>query len=226
MSDTDSFIEEVTEEVRREKLYGYLRRYGWIAVVAILLIVGGAAFSEWRKAQATAQAEQLGDALIAALTRPDAQSRADAVSEVQAETVSAQAALSLIAATELAAVGSVSDAVERLGSIAENGNIPEIYRHLAGFKSLLLQADTATRAERRAGFESFARPGHPMRMLAEEQLALIRVESGDVAGALAQFQAILQDAEASADLQQRAMQVIVALGGEPDLSALSPENEN
>ena len=36
MSDTDSFIDEVTEEVRKDRLYGYLRRYGWIAVLVIL----------------------------------------------------------------------------------------------------------------------------------------------------------------------------------------------
>ena len=57
MSNPESFIEEVNEEVRRDRLYGLLRRYGWIAVLAILLIVGGAAYSEYRKAQARAQAE-------------------------------------------------------------------------------------------------------------------------------------------------------------------------
>ena len=45
MSDTDSFIEEVTEEVRRDRLYGLLRRYGWIAALVIILIGGGASWS-------------------------------------------------------------------------------------------------------------------------------------------------------------------------------------
>lgn len=44
MSDTDSFIEEVTEEVRRDRLFGLMRRYGWIAVLAVLLLVGGTAY--------------------------------------------------------------------------------------------------------------------------------------------------------------------------------------
>ena len=34
MSNPESFIDEVTEEVRRDKLFGYLRRYGWIGIVA------------------------------------------------------------------------------------------------------------------------------------------------------------------------------------------------
>ena len=54
VSDTDSFIDEVTEEVRRDRLFGLMKRYGWIAVVAVLLIVGGAAYNEISKARARA----------------------------------------------------------------------------------------------------------------------------------------------------------------------------
>ena len=76
MSNTDSFIEEVTEEVRRDRLYALMRRYGWIAVLAILLLVGGAAWNEWRKAQAQARAAAFGDAILAALAASDTDGRA------------------------------------------------------------------------------------------------------------------------------------------------------
>ena len=55
MSNPESFIEEVTEEVRRDRLFGLFRKYGWIAVLVILGIVGGSAWNEWQKAQATAR---------------------------------------------------------------------------------------------------------------------------------------------------------------------------
>lgn len=220
MSDTDSFIDEVSEEVRRDRLYGYLRRYGWIAVALILLIVGGAAYSEWRKSQAEAQAKALGDEIIAALTLNDQFARTAAVTGIEAENPTARAALDLIAAAELAAAGDVQDAADRLTALAENGDVPEVYRLVAGFKAILVQTETLGLPERRAAFEGFAVPGNPMRMLAQEQLALIDVEAGDIDAALTRLQATLQDAEATADLQRRAMQVMVALGGEPDLSAL------
>ena len=38
MSDTDSFIDEVNEEVRRDRFYFMLKRYGWIAVLAVILL--------------------------------------------------------------------------------------------------------------------------------------------------------------------------------------------
>ncbi len=222
MSDTDSFIDEVTEEVRRDRLYGYLRRYGWIAVLLILLIVGGAAFSEWRKAQARAQAEALGDAMIAALSQNDQNDRAAAIAAVEAADPKARAALDMIAAAELDGAGQTEDAAARLMRLAENGDVPEVYRLIAGFKALLMQSGTLDAEARRAGFAQYAVPGNPMRLLAEEQLALIAAETGDIDGALTALQLLMTDAEATADLQQRAMQVIVALGGEPDLSALAP----
>ena len=104
--------------------------------------------------------------------------------------------------------------------------MPEVYRRIAAFKALLAQSETASIDERRAGFEQFAIPGNPMRLLAEEQLALISVETGDSGAAIERLQAILLDAEVTPGLQQRALQVIVALGGEPDLSALSQSNNN
>ena len=69
MSNNDSFIDEVTEEVRRDKLYAGLRKYGWIGIAAVLLLVGGASVNEILKARERAQAEATGDAILSAVTR-------------------------------------------------------------------------------------------------------------------------------------------------------------
>ena len=57
MSDTDSFIDEVTEEVRRDQLFLMLKKYGWIGGVAVVLIVGGAAIREYGKSEDRAAAD-------------------------------------------------------------------------------------------------------------------------------------------------------------------------
>ena len=41
----DSFIDEVTEDLRRDRLFGVFRRYGWIAIALIVLVVAGAALA-------------------------------------------------------------------------------------------------------------------------------------------------------------------------------------
>mgnify|MGYP002067949300 CR=1 FL=1 len=38
MSNQDSFIDEVTEEVRRDKLYALYKKYGWIAALAVVVL--------------------------------------------------------------------------------------------------------------------------------------------------------------------------------------------
>ncbi|MBD0864499.1 MAG: hypothetical protein GDA36_02245 [Rhodobacteraceae bacterium] len=215
MSNTDSFIAEVTEEVRRDRLYALLRRYRWAAVVVILLIVGGATFSEYRKVQARTAAQDFGDAIIAALSVGDAAIRANRLSSIETGTSGGQAVLAMLTATALADANQQEAAVATLSRIAANGDIPELYRQIARFKSLTMQADDLPLEDLRMQFEVLAQPGAPLRLLAEEQLGLLDIAAGDKDAALDRLQLILQDAEASTILQQRVTQVIMALGGEP-----------
>ncbi|MGR3502898.1 tetratricopeptide repeat protein [Pseudaestuariivita sp.] len=215
MSDSDSFIEEVTEEVRRDRLYGYLKRYGWIAALIILGIVGGAAWSEWQKAQTEAAAQALGDEILSALDSPEPQARIDALGEIDAGSPGGSAMLQLLIAAEQAQDGQTEAATGALAGVASNGELPQIYRQIAAFKALLAQGTETPAAERRIGFENLAVPGNTLRALAEEQLALIDVEEGDTDGAITRLTRLIDDAEATEGLRQRARQLIVALGGEP-----------
>ena len=217
MSDTDSFIDEVTEEVRRDRLFATFRRYGWIAVVLVVIVVAGAAWNEIRKAQAREAARALGDAVLTAISQHDPADQAAALSEITADTDGGNAIVEFALAGARAQAGQVDDAVAVLDGIARNGELPEIYRQIASFKSLTLQAGTLPAADLRIGFEALAGPGSHLRLLAEEQLALVDATEGDAAAAIERFQAILLDTEATSDLQQRAAQAIVALGGEPQL---------
>ena len=72
--------------------------------------------------------------------------------------------------------------------------------------------------DRRTRLEPLAMAGAPFRVLAEEQLALVEVEAGDVEAALARLRALLVDDEASGALRRRASQLIVALGGSLEAS--------
>ena len=101
-----------------------------------------------------------------------------------------------------------------------------MYRQIAQFKALTLQADTLDAATRKQGFEALSGAGGALRLLAQEQLALIAIQEGDTATAIETYQAVLNDAQVTPDLQQRALQVIVALGGEPDLTGAPADDSN
>ena len=87
MSNPDSFIEEVTEEVRRDRLFAAFRKYGWIGGLVVLGIVGGAAWNEWQKNQAAARAQGFGDAMLEALDTGGAVERREAMAAVPADEI-------------------------------------------------------------------------------------------------------------------------------------------
>jgi hypothetical protein len=203
----DSFIDEVTEAVRRDQLFAIFRKYGWIGALCILLIVGFAGWTEWTRARQEAAAQAFGDAVLAALQKPDDAQRATALDAIPARTPEQKAMVAMLKAA-------VPGDAAALDPLATEANLPPVWRDLARFKQLL--ADTSMPADqRRAGFEALTAPGAPFRLLAQEQIALLDVEAGKTGDAVKLLNQIAADNDASAALRNRAGQLIVALGGTP-----------
>ena len=218
MSETDSFINEVTEEVRRDRLFGLLKRYGWIAVLAVILLVGGAAWTEYSAARDRAAAEARGDALLAALANSDAEARVSALTDVPQDGTAAAVTLLINAAAQEEA-GDAAAATATLDALAARQDVPAIYRDLAAFKAAMLDAQADPDA-RRARLQALADPGQPFALLAQEQLALVDLAAGDRDAATAQLTAIVEDAGATQALRDRVQTLMVALGAPlPDEAA-------
>ena len=209
MSNNESFIDEVTEEVRRDKLYAALRKYGWIGILGVVLLVGGAAVNEWLKARERAAAEALGDAVLAAIETGEPEAKLAALDAIAAEGDRA-ALLGLVAASELPL--DPAKAAEKLAAVADDPAQPPLYRDLATLKRAMLPEILGPQ-ERVDALTPLTAPGAPFRVLAEEQIALAEIELDAVDSAIARLEALLNDNEASGALRQRAQQLIVALGG-------------
>lgn len=221
MSNTDSFIDEVTEEVRRDRLYGYLRRWGWLALLAVLILVGAAAWTEWTRSRAEARAQEFGDAVLSALALPEQPARRAALAEIGPETTGQEAVLALLNAAAAGApdaAGGEEDpqaGVDGLMALAEVAELPERYRHLALLKAMLA-GGTGDAARDGTVLEELAAPGAPYRTLAVEQQALRALDAGDEGTAVTMLRLLSEDAEASQALRQRALQLMVALGVSPE----------
>ncbi|WOI54864.1 hypothetical protein [Palleronia sp. LCG004] len=215
MSNNDSFIDEVSEEVRRERLFHLLRRYGWIAIVVVVLLVGGAAFWEYQRAQDRAEAAAFGDGIVAALALETPEERRDALLSMEAQGTR-RALVVMLAADQLEDDTARQTTRDELDAIASEESLPQIYRQLAVLKSVMLaQADTAPE-EVISRLDPLTAPGAPYRLLAVEQQALAHVRAGDRDAAIALLGDILSADELTRDLQQRARQLTVALGGSLD----------
>ena len=209
MSNPDSFIDEVTEEVRRDKLFALMRRWGWIGIVAVLIIVGGAAYVEWQAAREVRLAQETGDAVLAAMEAPDPEARIAALEGVDAPG-DARVVLALIQAAE---TQDPAQADGTLASITENEAYPVLYRDLAALKRVLVPNSTLSPDEKIAVLEPLTIAGGPFRVLAEEQMALAEIAAGNNDAALERLNALMNDAESTDGLRQRAEEMIVALGG-------------
>jgi hypothetical protein len=225
MSDTDSFIEEVSEEVRRDRMFDLFRRYGWIAVAAVLLLVGGAAWNEWSRSQQQTQAEALGDAVVAALQLEDAAQRAAALQDIQSQTADGQAMVQLLSAAELTADNRASDALTQLAAVRDNDEVQSIYRQIAAFKFLVIPNSGSSVEDRQSGLEALISSGSALRVLAEEQLALLDIELGNEADAVARLQRLLEDSEITPGVRRRVTQLITSLGATPGEAPIETPGE-
>lgn len=214
MSNPDSFIEEVTEEVRRERLFKMFRRYGWIGITAVILIVAGAAWNEWNKAQKAAKAQALGDSIIAASNTGDV----DALQAIAAEGQAA-ALTKFLASTISLGEEDTAGAGAALQSIADDTALPDVFRDLAVIKRVLIETESLSPSQRRDLLMPLSQPGAPYRAIALEQLALIEIEEGQTAQAIESLNVLLNLEETTEGLRQRAAQLIVALGGTPLVTA-------
>lgn len=219
MSETDSFIDEVSEEVRRDRLYGYARRYGWIGVVAVLAIVGGATWNEIRKARAETAAQSLGDSILAAIENDDPAARRDALGALETDGPAATV-VALLTATEHLANEAPEAAAEALRPLALSTDISSAYSDLAALKLVLLGdagVDATTRAQL---LERLAQPGAPYRLLALEQQMVALAGAGQTDAAVEAGLSLLQEDGLTQALRERVSQLIVALGGSlPGVSA-------
>ncbi len=239
MSNNDHFIDEVSEELRRDRLFLLFKRWGWVAALAVIVLVGGAAFNEYRKASQRADAEALGTALREVAVAGDPETRRAAIASLPEEgdvdvlVALMQAAVlepadpqspaeGEAAQSEAAAENATPDAaalepeaVAELEALAAGSDdASALYRQLAALKLVMLEGGRLSPEDRLARLEPLTVPGAPFRLLAQEQKALILVETGQREEAVALAQELLGDEEMTPGLRRRLSQLIVALGGQ------------
>ncbi|MFC0199495.1 tetratricopeptide repeat protein [Paracoccus rhizosphaerae] len=208
----DSFIDEVTEELRRDRLYGAMRRYGWIGILLIVVIVGGAAWREYSLARKRAAAEAWGDAILAAEAADDPA----AILAVDPRGSTGRAALAgLLAAGEYAGSGDDAAAAETLRGVSDAAE-RAVLIDLAQLKLVMLNGSDMDPSERDAILTRLSRTGAPFELLALEQKAVALVDAGRSEDAVSLIRQIQQKDGLTEALRRRLSEMMIALGAEPE----------
>lgn len=209
MSETDSFIQEVTEEVRQDQMLAYWKRYGPFVIGGIILIVGAAAAWNWMEAQERAAAEERGGIFLstdqaAPETRFDLPERVDGRARMVAE---------LTAAAALAGAGETEDAAALYAGIAAQDELPREYRDLAVLQGARIAAQDDPAAARGA-LQPLIDGAGPYRLMAMELAATLDLAGGSMDAAHRTLNAIIADPLATGSLRQRAGALLAATGGQ------------
>lgn len=215
VSESDSFLDEVAEEVRRDRLLKLVKKYAWAIGAVLVLIVGGSGVSEYLKAKAITEAMARGDAMIEAL---QLETSADRVTALETLLPTAEAASPLVQ-LQLAAAHQQSEdpakAAEVLRQIALDQALPQSFRDTARLKLALMPEETVDADERAAILDLLSLDGHPMQALALEQKAVQHLADGQTEEAIIVLQDILELDVARSGVHERAAQILLALGAEP-----------
>ncbi|MEM6463148.1 MAG: tetratricopeptide repeat protein [Pseudomonadota bacterium] len=218
MSD-DSFIREVDQELRSERMKSIWARFGkYIIAAAVLIVVATAAirgYDYWTKSQAS----NSGDAFLAALTlaREGRQDEAlAALRELEQDGYGAYPALARMrAATVLADSGDFDAAISDFSTIGNDSSVPPSVRDIARIRAGYLLVDNGSYDDVAAQVEDLSGPDNPMRHSAREALGLSAWKAGELTQARQWFEQITGDTGVPAGLTQRAqmmLDVIAASG--------------
>jgi len=216
VSHTDSFIEEVTEEVRQDRMFGLWKRYGPYVLAGVFVIVAGAAAWQWRVTEQRAAAREAGGALNAAAQVEDAAARAEAFAAAEPELGDAVLLAKFGEAAAAADAGDAARAQSIYAAVAADGSRPKRWTELAKLKSAALSLDAGDTDAALAALAPLAAEGEPYRLLAIELQGVAHVVSGDLQAARAAFETVLNDPGATATLQGRAAEFLRSIGVEPN----------
>lgn len=206
----DSFIDEVTEELRRDRLYGIFRRYGWIVIAAIVILVGAISWREYGRAQERQAAEAWGDAMLAAEGDPQAILAIDARGSAGREALAG-----LLAAGARIEAGEADAAAEDLARIAA-AQPQAALGELAQLKLVMMQGDRMDAAERDAILTRLSRAGAPFELLALEQKAVALIGAGRPDDAITLIRQIQAKDGLTEALRRRLSEMMIALGVDPE----------
>ncbi|MDG2354469.1 MAG: hypothetical protein P8L82_00465 [Paracoccaceae bacterium] len=166
MSLNESFIQEVSDEVRRDRLYTLFRKYGWIGVFLILLLVGGAGVNEWRKSKERLAAEQNGDELRAVLQSFSDSEDVENYLTYLNKGLPGKSLAVLNPAFLMSSVVNSSERLVHLETVANNKDLPIVLRDLALLYTFYIsELDFDRKMDM---LNSLSGPDRPYRLLAIE----------------------------------------------------------
>ena len=217
MSDSDSFISEVSEEVRRDRMFALWRKYGPYVIGLIVVVVAAAGAKTYLDAQTKSAAREAGGALIAASEGDlDVQSVALAELADSVDHDGARLIAELRTAGALASSGDKAGAAEIYDRISATAVTDPLLQDFAAYRVTMLRGETMDPAAFADNLSPIANGSGPFRLLAMEARGIALVRAGDQAAGEDELRAAYSDEAAPQPMRQRIEVIMTAIGGSLD----------
>ncbi|MCQ0986596.1 tetratricopeptide repeat protein [Jiella marina] len=225
MSD-DSFIREVDEELRQDRVKALWTRFGAYLLGGVVLVLAVTIGYVSYERYTTSQANAAGDRYAAALTLAEEGQNEEAIAALEAivaEGVGAYPALARMSIGGIEAeMGDAAAAVSAFDAVASDSGAPQTMRDMAAIRAAYVLVDSGSLEEVRSRVERLSGDSEPLRFPAREAIALAAWKAGDAQTARPLLESLVNDGGTPSAMSSRARILLDLIDGgadSPDVAA-------
>lgn len=212
---TDTFLREVQEDIRRERMARIWDQYGMLIIGAAVLLVAGVGTYKYMEYRTRVDREEAGVRFEAA-ARLAGQGKAEEARKAFADLSSGSPAgyvalAKLRAAGSLAGADKAAEAVALYDGVARDSAVDPLLRDYAAVQAALLRVDVADWTEMQNRLKDVVNEKNSWRNSARELLGLSAMRAGRDDDAKKAFEQILGDRAAPPSLVERARTMMTVL---------------
>lgn len=214
--DNEAFYREVDEELRKEQLSGFWKRYGIALIAGVILLLAAIAGTIWWQNEKERRAGENAEALTQIFDDIQAgrgQGAAPKLDALAKDGSPGYRAAAMMTKADLAIQeGREAEAIATFGRIAGDEDLPQPYRDAALIRQTGLEFDKLPPATVVERLRPLAQPGNPWFGTAGELVAAAHLKAGQPQEAAPVFAAIAKDKSVPESIRSRAVQMASALG--------------
>ena len=191
MVESESFIKEVSEEVKRDKLFKLLNKFKWSLFSFIILLVGAVGGYEYYKFDKKQRAQRNGEFLVSAIENLENNGQT-VTEEIDNEFISVL--IKLNEAKYFEEKGDIKSATEAYKHIISNYAENKFFNHYSKLQLYLMDpAKSLSEKEKIEVLDELSVPDGPLKLLALEQKLYLYVKINDLDNIKLQVKLILSD---------------------------------
>ena len=191
MVESESFIKEVSEEVKRDRLFKALNKFKWPLFALIVLLVGAVGGYEYYKFDKKSRAQKNGEFLISAIESLEENGRA--VTE-KIDNKFTSVLIKLNEAKYFEEKGEMKSASTAYKYIISKYGGNKFFNHYAKFQLYLMDpAKSLSDVKKIKILDELSAPDGPLKLLALEQKLYLYVKINDLENIKSQVDLILSD---------------------------------